>query len=147
MSKARKCDRCGKLYESYSVKNKAFMEDGSRKEINSIMLIDLGDNGNYWPQETKDLCPECMEQFLKFWKMEDKQGWIPVSERLPEEGVIDDRPDYPASKRVAVTAKDLATGRVAVFTDYTINGEWSAFDRGEKGREVIAWIEPYKEGE
>lgn len=60
--KAKKCDRCGLLYEHYDGR-KAFPKSLS----NSIGLRDTDIDGNYWSRDHLDLCVSCMaglEDFL-----------------------------------------------------------------------------------
>lgn len=60
---AKKCDRCGKLYEHYSD------IDGYSKR-NAVKLVYLQANGiERCCANTMDLCPECMEEFKNFMKI------------------------------------------------------------------------------
>ena len=52
---AKKCDRCGRLYEHYDGR-KAFPKSLS----NSIGLRDTDNNGNYLSRDHLDLCVSCM---------------------------------------------------------------------------------------
>lgn len=52
---AKKCDRCGRLYEHYDG-SKAFPKSRS----NSIGLRDTDIDGNYWTRDHFDLCVSCM---------------------------------------------------------------------------------------
>ena len=59
---ARKCDRCGRLYEHYDGR-KAFPKSLS----NSIGLRDTDIDGKFWTRDNFDLCVSCMvglEAFL-----------------------------------------------------------------------------------
>ena len=59
---AKKCDRCGRLYEHYDGR-KAFPKSIS----NSIGLRDTDIDGKYWHRDHLDLCVSCMaglEAFL-----------------------------------------------------------------------------------
>lgn len=60
MAIARKCDRCGKLYEPYNLKNK----DG----MNTLKSIQIDDVGSQTLLNKIDLCPECCEAFNKWLK-------------------------------------------------------------------------------
>ena len=62
MAKAKKCDRCGKLYEYYSG-NKGF-KHGER--ANGIILIDRDLFDNPWSRRSCDLCAECMRELESF---------------------------------------------------------------------------------
>ena len=52
---AKKCDRCGRLYEHYDGR-KAFPKSLS----NSIELRDTDIDGKYWGRARFDLCFSCM---------------------------------------------------------------------------------------
>ena len=54
--RAKKCDRCGKLYEQYDG-SKEFKEQG---KANAIIFIDRDLDNKYWSRNSYDLCPECM---------------------------------------------------------------------------------------
>lgn len=85
-------------------------------------------------------------------------GWIPVSERLPEEheesqdiydidtlAVVDTK-NYMASDLVNVTVKDYEKDILFVCDDCTADGKWCNFSNDRF--EVTAWQplpEPYKE--
>ena len=59
---AKKCDRCGRLYEHYDGR-KSFPKSLS----NSIELRDTDISGQYWGRSRFDLCFSCMaglESFL-----------------------------------------------------------------------------------
>ena len=62
--KAKKCDRCGELYEEYNHK--------SPNKPNSIKTLSENVNGNYCLVDIYDLCPECMEQ-LNQWLKNEKE--------------------------------------------------------------------------
>lgn len=62
MALAKKCDKCGKMYEKYN-------EDynSAEKNINGFATICVSPNGNnYIVQEVYDLCEECRDS-LKEW--------------------------------------------------------------------------------
>ena len=56
MACAKKCDRCGKLYEQYNSKN-------DRKNPNAIMVLNLDAQRKYYSHGAIDLCPGCMKEF------------------------------------------------------------------------------------
>lgn len=56
MACARKCDRCGKLYEEHNLKN-------DEKNPNGIMVLNLDYQRKYYPHDAMDLCPDCMRKF------------------------------------------------------------------------------------
>lgn len=73
MACAKKCDRCGKLYEQYNSKN-------DRKNPNGIMVLNLDSQRRYFTHNALDLCPDCMKGF---------QGWfgeVKQMERLTYSG-------------------------------------------------------------
>lgn len=60
--RAKKCDRCGKLYEHY---------DGSKEfknteKANGVYLIDRDLDNEYWSRKSYDFCPDCMRKFEEF---------------------------------------------------------------------------------
>lgn len=59
MALAKKCDRCGKLYEHYPT--------GSKPQYNAIRRLYKTENGGITSVGVSiDLCPKCMEAFDKF---------------------------------------------------------------------------------
>ena len=59
MALAKKCDRCGKLYEHYP--------DGSKQQYNAIRRLYKTENGGITSAGVSiDLCPKCMEAFDMF---------------------------------------------------------------------------------
>lgn len=56
MAYAKKCDRCGKLYEQYNSKN-------DRKNPNGTMILNLDVQRKYYSHGAMDLCPDCMKEF------------------------------------------------------------------------------------
>lgn len=59
MAMAKKCDRCGKLYEHYP-KGKLI----GNNAIRTLFKTEYGDLSI--PDKTIDLCQECMSEFDKF---------------------------------------------------------------------------------
>lgn len=60
---AKKCDRCGKLYEHYR-------ELDEYGKYNAVKLIYLQANGiERTCASSMDICPECMEKFKNFMKI------------------------------------------------------------------------------
>lgn len=60
MSLAKKCDRCGKLYEHYPIGNRA-------GAYNAVRLVRRDFNGKLLHErDVNDLCPECMAEFKEF---------------------------------------------------------------------------------
>ena len=59
MALAKKCDRCGKLYEHYP--------NGKKSIGNAIKRVRKSENGTIIFEEVSiDLCPECMDSFNAF---------------------------------------------------------------------------------
>lgn len=63
---AKKCDRCGKLYELYNTGNNG-------KKCNGIQLLNIDGKQNYYTQGIYDMCPACMEGLMK-WLYAIKNG-------------------------------------------------------------------------
>ena len=61
MAMAKKCDRCGKLYEHYPKGNKS-----QSNAIRRIQRDAFGGTMNAYDEWTMDLCPECMSEFDEF---------------------------------------------------------------------------------
>lgn len=62
MADAKKCDRCGGLYEEYPG---IVMYEGSLQRYNRVDIV----SGSYANDYTKnDMCPKCMEAFKSFMK-------------------------------------------------------------------------------
>lgn len=60
MALARKCDRCGKLYEYYE----------SDDETNAVALFGVYEDGGIFnEEEPRDLCPECLRAFDAFMNL------------------------------------------------------------------------------
>lgn len=79
---AHKCDRCGKLYETYHTKENQF-------EINSIetMNRDFTHNRRF-THGPYDLCPDCSKELVDWlykFKKESEQDLMEY-----EEGLLDD---------------------------------------------------------
>lgn len=53
MAIAKKCDICGKLYESYNVKSDS-------KNTNGIMFLNIDNQQKYYSNQIMDCCPRCM---------------------------------------------------------------------------------------
>lgn len=61
MANARQCDRCGKFYEEYGIKN-------DKNNPNAIIFCNVDSNAKYYAANINDLCPECMAQVQKWFK-------------------------------------------------------------------------------
>lgn len=59
---AKKCDRCGKFYESYDMID--------NREMNGVYIISKNEFGvRESISEDIDLCIECMNSFIKWYEM------------------------------------------------------------------------------
>ena len=58
MAIARKCDRCGKLYEYYP--------QGGKVQYNGVQRIYNHISGGYDSDSSLDFCPKCMSAFDEF---------------------------------------------------------------------------------
>lgn len=61
MAISKQCDRCKKLYAQYNVIN-------SSERINGIMTLNLDHKQEYYKHGPYDLCPECCEEFTRWFK-------------------------------------------------------------------------------
>lgn len=64
--RAKKCDRCGKLFEHYD----GIKEFKNTEKANALLLIDRDrdlDN-KYWGRKSYDLCSGCMKKLEDFLK-------------------------------------------------------------------------------
>lgn len=60
MANAKKCDRCGRLYEHY---DRGY--DGM--DINGISLVEMGTFfGSHTTKMYIDLCPECLTELIEW---------------------------------------------------------------------------------
>jgi hypothetical protein len=64
--RAKKCDRCGKLFEHYDGSTQ-FKENG---KANGLLLIDRDLDNKYYGRTSYDLCPDCMTELVAFLKKE-----------------------------------------------------------------------------
>lgn len=70
MAQARKCDRCGQLYEP-----KGVLIKNIKGKVNAIKLIDKDFDETYWSRGCLDLCPKCLEELDKWLTMkQDKEA-------------------------------------------------------------------------
>lgn len=60
--RAKKCDRCGKLYEHYD----GVKEFKNGEKANAFLLIDRDLDNKYWSRKSYGLCPECMKKLEDF---------------------------------------------------------------------------------
>lgn len=92
---------------------------------------------------------EALDMAIKAIEQQDKERWIPVSERLPKEReevrdiyeveslALIDSDNYLISDLVLLTVKDNEKDELFVSDDVTVNGKWANFEGS--GYEVIAW--------
>lgn len=66
---AKKCDRCGKLYESYSVSIRHVIDNDNQYRVNGFKTGADGCMNGF-----KDLCPECMRSFTEWFNAPKVQG-------------------------------------------------------------------------
>lgn len=64
MALARKCTRCGSLYEDYHPGKDKDLNIDNR--FNAVQTIDQDLANKYWSRETFDLCPCCRESLVKW---------------------------------------------------------------------------------
>lgn len=60
---AKKCDKCGKLYERYNEKKDS-------KKPNGFLFLNLDESGRYYAHHGNDLCQKCMDELLAWWNDE-----------------------------------------------------------------------------
>ena len=65
--RAKKCDRCGKLFEHYD----GAKEFKHTERANAILLIDRDLDNKYWSRKSYDLCPECMKMIEELLNEKD----------------------------------------------------------------------------
>ena len=58
MALAKKCDICGKLYETYNFRK-------NQNEPSGIMLVNVCTDDKYHPGDVIDCCPECMDKIME----------------------------------------------------------------------------------
>jgi hypothetical protein len=68
MGLAKKCDRCGKLYEHYPKGNKS-----QSNAIRKIQTDAFGGTVNAYSEWMMDLCQECMYEFERFMTPKRKE--------------------------------------------------------------------------
>ena len=90
---------------------------------------------------------ECYPTIISALTQQLNNGWIPVSERLPETyREVDGDSVYYVSNNVLCSAYNKDTSEYEAWIDYTIDGEWQTHEYYED--EILAWRplpEPYKE--
>lgn len=59
MASAKKCDRCGKLYEKYNERN-------DEDNINGILTLNIDSKQQYFTHKLIDFCPDCKDSFQKW---------------------------------------------------------------------------------
>lgn len=64
MAIAKKCDRCGTLYEAYNMKN-------DEKRINGVMTLNIDRSQHHYSHGPFDLCPKCIGEFQNWFNNVD----------------------------------------------------------------------------
>lgn len=146
MSKALKCDRCGRYYE----KNVLVKSKGS--VLGSVIGGIYTRTKEGKADEPFDLCDDCIKSLYEWkGKPEFEDRWIPVDNRCPDD-----------ERKVLVTIKRPNTGKDIYMIDtakfirdkYIDREVWSSDNYGAIGvghqtyMTVTAWMEvpePYKE--
>lgn len=62
---AKKCDRCGKLYDHYTT------FDNTKKNGVAIIYVNKFGGREGWIRDI-DLCQECMDSFAKWYEMKEE---------------------------------------------------------------------------
>ena len=62
MAIARKCDRCGKLYDIYDTKD-------DRLKPNAIIFTSKDTDDRHWSRPVIDLCPECRDDAIEWFEL------------------------------------------------------------------------------
>ena len=141
MACAKKCDRCGKLYEQYNSKN-------DKKNPNGIMVLNLDSQRRYFTHNALDLCPDCMKGFQD-WFREVKQmskkvkccecasflGWA-----LPERV---DKDNYEYAKSVFKLASTTGVCAYSMKTKQMAHEQYCK--RFEKNKYLEQEREPFKQ--
>ena len=86
---ARKCDRCGKLYEVYKKSYEGMFGD---YELDGIVVLDKARSASQksLSERAKDLCEECMDSFVDWFKAgipTEEEPTEPTEEEKQEEPV------------------------------------------------------------
>lgn len=139
MSKAKKCDRCGKFYEKNAVmKSKGSVLGSTIGGIKTVTKDGRTD-------EDFDLCDDCVKSLYEWkGKPEFEDRWIPVDDRCPDD-----------ERKVLVTIKRPNTGKAIYMIDtakfirdeYIDREVWSSDNYGAIGAglqaymTVTAWME------
>lgn len=74
MATAKKCDRCGKLYEIYN-------EHKDNKKINGVLTVNTVEEAHqYYSNKLLEFCPDCCNEFVQWFEKEG--NLIDLSNRL-----------------------------------------------------------------
>lgn len=77
MSKAFKCNRCGKYYEKYDTTARIINEKLGRSGFDSIITCKRSNvsetNGFFNVSSLLDLCPKCKEEFINWFNSPNKE--------------------------------------------------------------------------
>ena len=66
MAIAKKCDRCGKLYELYDYRD-------SPSKINGIMTLSFDSTDRYYKHGPYDLCPSCSTELMDWFNTSEEK--------------------------------------------------------------------------
>ena len=61
MAKAFKCDICNHYYDAYNTKQSAMKFSG-------FIPVNVDEDGKYFSNKIRHVCPECMDAMLKLFK-------------------------------------------------------------------------------
>lgn len=78
-----------------------------------------------------------LDMAIRALEQQEKERWIPVGERLPEEHGEQDECEHTSSDLVLITVRD-DNGNTFITDDITVNGEWVNYENYNYF-EVIAW--------
>lgn len=146
MSKAKKCDRCGKFYEKNVVmKSKGSVLGSTIGGIKTVTKDGITD-------EHFDLCDDCIKSLFRWkGKPEFEDRWIPVDDGYPD----DERKVLVTIKRTEFGKSRYMIGTAEFIRDkYTGREVWNSDEYGVVGVgfqdhvTVTAWMElpkTYKE--
>lgn len=148
MALAKKCDRCGKFYEHYPIGN-------IPGEYNALEKVRLGKHGAVeYRSSDMDLCPDCMNSFVKFMKGSKVVG-VENNKQRNEKTISIDTSNFtfeehyrsrPGYTFLYFTApRDLVADKYPDAEHATICIEWSDSDKEIDNYSVT--ISPTKNGE
>ena len=78
MALAKKCDICGKLYETYNSKDNQLKPSG-------VMFVNVCADDTYYSGNVTDCCPECMNTITDAINSLRPAGPVPCADEPMEE--------------------------------------------------------------